>query len=152
MTVSSSGVLGYLGVVLHPADDSPAGTCFQLSPGVLATACHVLADLGLAAPGARVRFAPLAGGPAATATVEQVDPAHDLAVLRTDSPLPASVTRAMPTETVESGTDVVVDGFGQVPLYGAEYTFQRMRAKGSWSIRPSGATASGSAASARRTC
>ncbi|MEU1401526.1 serine protease [Streptomyces sp. NPDC005728] len=132
MAVSSSGVPGYLGGVLHPADDSPAGTCFQLSPGVLATGCHVLADLGLAAPGARVRFAPLAGGPAATATVEQVDPAHDLAVLRTDSPLPASVTRAMPTETVEPGTDVVVDGFGQVPLYRAEHTFQHMRANGSW--------------------
>jgi len=36
---------GFLGRVLDE-HGHPAGTCFQLAPGVLVTACHVLADLG----------------------------------------------------------------------------------------------------------
>ncbi|MGW2700949.1 trypsin-like peptidase domain-containing protein [Streptomyces sp. NPDC001340] len=128
----TSGVPGYLGSVLHPAADDPVGTCFQLSPGVLATACHVLESLGLAVPGAQVRFAPLAGGPAGTATVERVDQAHDLAVLRTDRPLPASVTRAMPTESVEPGTELVIEGFGEVPAYDDRHTYRYLRAGGRW--------------------
>ncbi|MFE2095973.1 trypsin-like peptidase domain-containing protein [Streptomyces sp. NPDC059468] len=129
---SPSGVPGYLGSVLRSDADEPVGTCFQLSPGVLATACHVLERLGLAVPGAQVRFAPLAGGPSATATVERVDPAHDLAVLRTDGPLPASVTRAMPTETVEPGTELVIEGFGVVPAYEDRHTYRYLRADGRW--------------------
>ena len=114
MTPVPGGLPGYLGRILHPSADISAGTCFQLAPGVLATAFHVLQPYG-PTPGAVVRFAPLAGGPPSTATVERVDQRHDLAVLRTDRPLPACVRRVVPTETELPGLEVIVEGFGDVP-------------------------------------
>ena len=41
-------VPGYLGRVLDD-DGAPVGTCFQVTPGVLVTAWHVLDDIGAAA-------------------------------------------------------------------------------------------------------
>ncbi|MFG2128781.1 trypsin-like peptidase domain-containing protein [Streptomyces sp. NPDC048751] len=127
----SLGVPGFLGSVLHPSQDSPVGTCFQLVPGVLATACHVLDDLELGVPGAEVRFAPLAGGPVHTAVVDRVDPPNDLAVLRTDSPLPGSATGVAPTAKAAPGTELVVEGFGDVPAYDG-HTYQYLTASGRW--------------------
>jgi len=54
-------VPGYLGRVLE-GDGSPVGTCFQVAPGVLVTAWHVLDDIGAGDEGARVAVDPLAGG------------------------------------------------------------------------------------------
>jgi hypothetical protein len=51
----------YLGRVLD-ADGSPAGTCFQVTSGVLVTAWHVLDDLGAGSEGAVVRVDPPQGG------------------------------------------------------------------------------------------
>ena len=129
----SSGVPGYLGRVLHPTSDEPAGTCFQLTPGVLATAWHVLNDLGAGAPGAGVRIDPLADGPAFDAVVKQVDPVHDLAVLRTDSPLPQCVTGVDRTDAAkhDHNTGVVVAGFGEVPSADGR-TYRYMMAPGRW--------------------
>ena len=50
--VPSGGVPGYLGRVLDGAGD-PVGTCFQVAPGVLVTAWHVLEDIGAASDDAR---------------------------------------------------------------------------------------------------
>ncbi len=124
------GLPGYLGRILHPSADISAGTCFQLAPGVLATAFHVLQPYG-PTPGAVVRFAPLAGGPPSTATVERVDQRHDLAVLRTDSPLPACVRRVVPTETELPGLEVIVEGFGDVPEPDGR-GYRHMLAIGEW--------------------
>jgi hypothetical protein len=52
-------VPGYLGRVLD-GDAAPAGTCFQVTPGVLITAWHVLDDIGAASAGAPVRIDALA--------------------------------------------------------------------------------------------
>ena len=59
--VADGRVPGYLGRVLD-GDGDPVGTCFQVAPGVLVTAWHVLDDIGAAAEDARVRVDPLAGG------------------------------------------------------------------------------------------
>jgi tetratricopeptide (TPR) repeat protein len=69
----------YLGRVLDGGE--PAGTCFQVAPGVLVTAWHVLEEAGAADEGAAVEIDPLAGGSAFGVTVARVDPVHDLAVL-----------------------------------------------------------------------
>ena len=91
MPAPDARVPGYLGRILRPGA-APVGTCFQVAPGMLVTACHVLDDLGAAEPGAVVRVDALAGGPAAAdARVATAGPAHDLAVLVRDDPLPASV-------------------------------------------------------------
>ena len=75
---------GYLGRVLD-GDGAPVGTCFQVAPGVLVTAWHVLDDIGAAADDARVRVDPLAGGEAFEAAVVRMDPLRDLAVLTSDA-------------------------------------------------------------------
>jgi hypothetical protein len=45
--VTAGPVPGYLGRVLD-ADGAPVGTCFQVAPGVLVTAWHVLSAIGAA--------------------------------------------------------------------------------------------------------
>ena len=64
-------VPGYLGRVLDD-DGVPVGTCFQVAPGVLVTAWHVLDDIG-AAEEAEVSVDPLAGGDRFLAAVCRVD-------------------------------------------------------------------------------
>ena len=65
---SSSGrrIPGYLGRVLDDAGE-PAGTCFQVAPGVLVTAAHVLDDIGAGNVNARIVIDPLEGGEAFSA-------------------------------------------------------------------------------------
>ena len=75
-----SRVPGYLGRVLD-GEGIPAGTCFQVAPGVLVTAWHVLDDVGAGAEGAQVLVDPLRGGASFAAAVARVDPLRDLAVL-----------------------------------------------------------------------
>ena len=84
---SDSPVPGYLGRVLH-AGGAPAGTCFQVSAGVLVTACHVLDEIGAASEDAPVRVDPLGGGQPFDAVVARLDPLRDLAVLTTHTQLP----------------------------------------------------------------
>ena len=64
-------VPGYLGRILD-GSGGPVGTCFQVAPGVLVTACHVLDDVNSAAEGAPVQVDPLAGGDRFSAAVRRV--------------------------------------------------------------------------------
>ncbi|MBR7838630.1 trypsin-like peptidase domain-containing protein, partial [Actinospica durhamensis] len=73
-------VPGFLGRVLADHDD-PVGTCFHVAPGVVVTACHVLAEIDAAQLDAQVLLDPLAGGAPFQASVARLDPLHDLAVL-----------------------------------------------------------------------
>jgi hypothetical protein len=80
-TVTGNQVPRYLGRVL--ADGEPVGTCFQVAPGVLVTAWHVLDALGAGEVGATVRVDMLASkSPSVPACVLKIDILHDLAVLR----------------------------------------------------------------------
>ena len=80
-------VPGYLGRVLDGG--VPVGTCFQVAPGVLVTAWHVLDGIGAADEGARVGVDPLAGGEPFSAAVVRMDSLRDLVVLTCVSGLPA---------------------------------------------------------------
>jgi hypothetical protein len=51
---SAGRVPGYLGRILDSGDE-PVGTCFQVTPGVLVTAWHVIDEIGAADAGMRVR-------------------------------------------------------------------------------------------------
>ena len=64
-------VPGYLGRVLD-GSGGPVGTCFQVAPGVLVTAWHVLDDVNSATEGKQVQIDPLAGGDRFGAVVRRV--------------------------------------------------------------------------------
>ncbi|OLB64095.1 MAG: hypothetical protein AUI10_12550 [Actinobacteria bacterium 13_2_20CM_2_72_6] len=107
-------VPGYLGRILD-ATGRAVGTCFQVEPGVLVTACHVLADIGRAAVRARVAVDALGGGDAVPAEVRATDPLRDMAVLATQTPLPASVTGLVATASVTPSASIVISGVSRFP-------------------------------------
>ena len=113
MTVMTAGpgarVPGYLGRVLDQAGD-PVGTCFQVVPGILVTAWHVLNDIAAAVVGMRVDVDPLAGGDSFAVTVAGLDEVHDLAVLASDTHLGQSAGALVATDTVPLRAEVVVTG------------------------------------------
>ncbi len=83
-------VPGYLGRVLDGGGEA-AGTCFQVVSGLVVTAWHVLDDLAAGNVGALVSVDPLGGGDRRGGDVVAVDELADLAVLRLDEPLRASI-------------------------------------------------------------
>jgi len=118
----------YLGRVL--SGGVPVGTCFQVVEGVAVTACHVLAELGLARVGAEVDIDELgADSTARPARVVRVAPEADLAVLTLDRPLPACAPGFALSERISSATSLVVDGFGVLV---EEHGFRSLPAQGSW--------------------
>ena len=117
MTVNSqdlgSPVPGYLGRILN-AEGASAGTCFQVSAGVLVTAWHVLEAIGGATDGAAVTVDPLAGGETFTAAVGRLDQSHDLAVLTCPVQLSATAKNLTATDSMAPGTEVRVAGYGVI--------------------------------------
>jgi tetratricopeptide (TPR) repeat protein len=101
-------VPGYLGRVLD--GDQPVGTCFQVAPGVLITAWHVLEEIGATEADAVVRVDPLASGDAFSTAVRRLDPVHDLAVLICDVGLPATAGPLTATDQLVVRTPVTVTG------------------------------------------
>jgi len=127
--VPDGRVPGYLGRVLD-GDGAPVGTCFQVLPGVLVTACHVLDDIGAALGDAPVRVDPLAGGDAFDAVVVRVDPARDLAVLAAAACLAAVSGPLTATDQVLVRTPVAATG--HVVLEDRECTYRFLTAVGQW--------------------
>ncbi|MBB4693929.1 tetratricopeptide repeat protein [Paractinoplanes abujensis] len=119
-------VAGYefLGRVVT-GDGTPVGTCFQVNPGVLVTAAHVVSEAGDA-----VRVGPVAGGPVQDATVERLDEVHDLAVLRTAHPLERSRSEFVPSDTLRADVAVSIAGFPTVE--DGEHTYELLTSGGQW--------------------
>jgi len=122
-------VPGYLGRVLDENND-PVGTCFQVAPGVLVTAWHVLDAIGAAEANARVRIDPLAGGEAFDAAVKRLDPPRDLAVLTSAGGLPAVTGPLAATDQVPLRVTVTVTGHVAPDDPGHLYRF--LDAPGEW--------------------
>ncbi|MEW1861311.1 trypsin-like peptidase domain-containing protein [Streptomyces sp. NPDC088194] len=121
-------VPGFLGRVLD-VDGTPVGTCFQVSPGVLVTAAHVLAEAGCDWLGASLSVDALNGSVGrAPAQVVAVDVPRDLAVVRRAEPLAESVPVSL--HPVAFQADVVVTGVAEVDDPGHGY--QSLDAPGSW--------------------
>ena len=127
--VSDGRVPGYLGRVLD-GDGGPVGTCFQVAPGVLVTAWHVLEDIGAAADDARVGVDPLAGGEAFGAAVVRIDPLRDLAVLAADARLPEVAGALAATDQMPLRARVRVTGHAVPDDPGHTYRF--LDAPGEW--------------------
>src|SRR6476646_2744522 len=123
-------VPAYLGRVLDEVDQ-PIGTCFQVSPGILATAWHVLDSLGAGEVGCIVKVDALGGsGGPWEAVVRAVDELADLAVLETPDQLDASVAGFRSTDGEQLGCELVVTGVSEVEDPGHEYRF--LDALGTW--------------------
>ena len=127
--VSDGRVPGYLGRVLD-GDGAPVGTCFQVAPGVLVTAWHVLDDIGAVADDARVLVDPLAGGDQFAAAVVRMDPLRDLAVLACDARLPAVTGPLTATDRMVVRTPVTATGHAVLEDGGSTYRF--LTAVGQW--------------------
>ena len=122
-------VPGYLGRVLD--DDSvPVGTCFQVVPGVLVTAWHVLDDVGATGEGAQVGVGPLAGGEPFSAVVARTDPLRDLAVLTCGAGLSGVAGPLTATDQVPRRVLVTVTGHAVLDDPGRSYLF--LDAPGEW--------------------
>ncbi|GAB2979061.1 hypothetical protein GCM10023080_050580 [Streptomyces pseudoechinosporeus] len=123
-------VSGSLGRILAE-DESPVGTCFQVAPGVLVTAWHVLASLGCAEVGSEVLTDALNGSVStARSKVAAIDAIRDLAVLRRPEPLNESVAGWAPTDDVGLLTKVMINGVAEVDDPGHSYAF--LHATGKW--------------------
>lgn len=120
-------VPAYLGQILDPTG-TPVGTCFQISPGLLVTAWHILDNL--ATTTVTVKALNGSGSPL-SATVARTHPLHDLAVLRASAPLAASVKGLFATDRVDLNTPVVVTGVSDVDDPG--HTYHHLDAPGTWS-------------------
>jgi tetratricopeptide (TPR) repeat protein len=118
----------YLGRVLDGG--VPVGTCFQVAPGVLVTAWHVLDGIGAAAAGARVQVDPLLAGDPFDAVVARLDQVHDLSVLVCDARLPASVGEFTATDQMALRAGVTVTGHVVVADVGR--TARSLTAIGQW--------------------
>ena len=117
-TSSDTHVPGYLGRILL-SEGKPVGTCFQVKPGILVTAWHVLVECAAGQVGQSVLVDSLipGGSPPAPAQVERIDPVHDLAILRIAVPMEASVKHFEPTEPQPLDTRVIITGHSVVPDY-----------------------------------
>ena len=120
---------GFIGRVLN-GDGTPVGTCFQVAPGVLITALHVLDEIGAATGNAEVWVDPLAGGDRFNAVVARVAAVHDLAVLTSDRALPTVVTDLTATDQLPLRTAVTVTGHAVPDDPGHSYRF--LNASGEW--------------------
>jgi tetratricopeptide (TPR) repeat protein len=126
--VSDGPVPGYLGRVLDGG--VPVGTCFQVRPGVLVTAWHVLDGIGAAGLGTGVGVDPLAGGTASEARVARLDQAHDLAVLVCEVHLPATAGDLVATDQMAPRAAVTVTG--HCVIAGSGRTARSLTTIGRW--------------------
>ncbi len=129
-------VPAYLGRVLDSAGDG-VGTCFQIAPGLVATAWHVLENIGAGAVGAEVAVDPLAGGARIAGVVAAIDPPSDLAAVRLVAPLSATIGGLAATDDVELNEPVVIAGVGTHRRRGLDAVPQRA---GQLGRRAAGAT------------
>src|SRR5689334_10849565 len=114
----------YLGRVL--TGETAVGTCFQLAPGLIATAWHVLEkNLGVGGCGEQVTAGPLEPrvGEPFTATVKAFDAPNDLAILQTDRDLGGSIAVLSPSDTISPHAKLLVTGVSVLDDPGAEHEY-----------------------------
>ncbi len=120
---------GYLGRVLD-GDGTPAGTCFQVAPGVLVTAAHVLAEVGAPDVGTELSIDPLSEGQAFGVTVACADPDHDIAVLVSQSCLPSVADTLADTDGTPLRAEV--SATGHVVVDDKDYLYRYLVAAAEW--------------------
>lgn len=132
--VASSDPRWFLGRILD-AGHRPVGTCFQVDPGVLVTASHVILEAAGDNNG-EVWFEPVLpdDAPVMKASVVAVDPDHDLAVLKFDGEMHTSAPMLAYSDLQKGGTEVCFSGFGIEPNdeYGSTTEYRFIQTQGAW--------------------
>ena len=95
-TNTSRHIQPYLARVVAP-DGDVVGTAFQVQPGVLVTAWHVLRDSEAPDPDDPVKVCRFGSDDDLVGTVLRVDCEYDLATVRVESPLDVSVGELVST-------------------------------------------------------
>ncbi|MDI6098813.1 serine protease [Actinoplanes sp. NEAU-A12] len=120
--------------MLHPSH-GPVGTCFQVAEGYLVTAEHVLRQISADQVDSEVWIEPMSSptAPPLRAIVLATDPKNDLALLRSNDDLPASVPSLAYSDPQRSGTEFTLAGYGIVPeADGEEARFRFLQTQGKW--------------------
>ncbi|MEU0698172.1 serine protease [Streptomyces niveus] len=132
MTKSQSVPL-YMGRILSPSG-VPQGTCFQLAPGYLVTAWHVVqATLALGDDEVlRVDRLSHPGAERITARVAAEDRRADLALLKAEASFPASARLLRGARTVKQSEPVTVVGHAVVQEVGDRAPVVWVEALGEW--------------------
>jgi tetratricopeptide (TPR) repeat protein len=107
--INNEQASGYLGRILDYSN-APVGICFQVAPGLLVTAWHVLDLAGVTANDTRVRVEPLIGKGSFDATVLRVDPLRDLGLLKIGKRLRTVAQPLIRTDPIHSRTKITVMG------------------------------------------
>ncbi|MEU7770580.1 serine protease [Micromonospora taraxaci] len=136
MSVSTGQVAEeFLGRIENTQGDY-VGTCFQVTAGVLVTAAHVIQEALQEVDrsnlmGRIVAVAPLtsAGRGNIAARVIAVHPSQDLAVLQSDSPLPAEVPHLAYSDVQLPGTEFYITGCA---LLDNESRYKSLTTLGQW--------------------
>jgi hypothetical protein len=115
-------VPGYLGRVLNDSG-VVAGTCFQVAPGVLVTAAHVVDNACAGDMNARLSIDSLDGGEAFGATVAQADRDHDVAVIVAQGSLSATASLLADTDSTPLRTGVSATGYAVIDDRGHQYRY-----------------------------
>lgn len=119
----------YLGQIVHLG--RPVGTCFQVHPGVLVTAFHVLNEISCGVADSLLQTQPLGGDRNTVATrVLAVDEPHDLALLQREQPFADSISAIIPASSVTLRSEGFVTGTAQVDDPGHDYRY--LTASGRW--------------------
>ncbi len=92
--------------------DQVVGTCFQVAPGLIVTAWHVVLDAGAEEAGAEVTVGPLEPdvGDPFVATVKLFDAPNDLAVLGSSGDLGGSIQTLSPSDAIAWNAKLIVTG------------------------------------------
>jgi tetratricopeptide (TPR) repeat protein len=123
-------VPAYLAGVMHGT--VPVGTCFQLRPGILVTAYHVIKSIDAesgAANGA-VSVMALDGSTTCTAEVAGTFPESDIAILTCQTSLKESIRCLIRSDEVDPNTPIIISGVAGLDDPGHEYRY--LEATGSW--------------------
>jgi hypothetical protein len=121
---------GYQATILTD-QSQPVGTCFQIAPGILVTAYHVV-TVATSGEGSQVYFRPLSGGAVGTADFVRGDERLDLAVLHTGTPLPQSASHLAYSDIQAPDTSFNLIGYGRLPESDGEKDLDRAITTGKW--------------------
>ena len=128
-TNTSRHIQPYLARVVAP-DGDVVGTAFQVQPGVLVTAWHVLRDSVAPDPDDPVKVCRFGSDDDLVGTVLKVDCEYDLATVRVESPLDASVGELVSTWSLQIGEPLEIQGVAGIEDPGHDRTDVEM--PGAW--------------------
>ncbi|MFB4304376.1 trypsin-like peptidase domain-containing protein [Actinomadura sp. NTSP31] len=131
---SPSASKEFLGRILG-LDGEPVGTCFQVAPGYLVSARHVVADAGGGQVPSTVGFTDMSADgweDRRTARLECEDEVNDLVLLRCDQPLPASISHLALSKPQAQNTEVWLGGFAVQQDSGGSHHRRYLETTGRW--------------------